>query len=117
MFQNSERQQLRNHPGMSFRGRRNWPPEWFPSPSKSGDTVTGEIGTLEEVFRSVLDKSRCYLTIRHEGQAYIGVLRFDDSNFCKEISDLLEHNNGRAIHEIASMEVGPSVEEFDSGDQ
>ena len=114
MFQNSE---LLQHRRLSFRGRRNWPPEWFPTPSKSGDTVTGEIGTLEEVFRSVLDKSRCYLTIRDEGQAYIGVLRFDDSNFCKEISDLLEHNNGRAIHEIASMEVGPSVEEFDSGDQ
>ena len=72
---------------------------------------------MKRCFESVLDKSRCYLTIRHEGQAYIGVLRFDDSNFCKEISDLLEHNNGRAIHEIASMELGPRVEEFDSGDQ
>ena len=113
MLQNSE-PQLRNHPRMSFRGRRNWPPEWYPTPSKSGDIETGEIGTLEEVFQSVLDESRCYLTIRHRGQVYIGVLRFDDSKFCKEVSDLLEHNNGRAIHEIASLQVGLSAE-FKSG--
>ena len=116
MFEDSEHPQLRNHPRMSFRGRRNWPPEWYPTPSKSGDIETGEIGTLEEVFQSVLDESRCYLTIRHRGQAYIGVLRFDDSEFCKEVSDLLEHNNGRPIHEIASMAVGPRAEP-DSGNR
>jgi len=89
MFEDSEHPQLRNHPRMSFRGRRNWPPEWYPTPSKSGDIETGEIGTLEEVFQSVLDESRCYLTIRHRGQVYIGVLRFDDSKSCKEVSDLI----------------------------
>jgi len=101
---------------MSFRGRRNWPPEWYPTPSVSGAIETGEIGILEEVFRSVLDESRCYLTIRHEGRAYIGVLRFDDSKFCKEVSDLLAHNNGRTIHEIASMAVGAGAES-ESGDR
>ena len=116
MFQDSERVPLRNHPAMSFRGRRNWPPEWFPTPGASDDTLTGEIGTLEEVFRPVLDESRCYLTIRHKGQAYIGVLQFDNIQFCKEISDLLGQNNGRAIDEIGSMTVGPSAE-FDSGDR
>lgn len=117
MFQNSERSQLHNHPRMFFRGRRNWPPEWFPTPSESGETVTGEIGNLEEVFRSVLDESTCYLIIRNEGRMYIGVLRFDDSDFCKEIADLLQHNNGRPIHEIGSTQVGSRAQVARSGDR
>jgi hypothetical protein len=82
----------------------------FPPPVNAVTPLTGEFGSLEEVFRSVLDESRCYLTIRHEGQTYIGVLRFDDSSFCKQISNLLQQNNGRAIHELASMEVGSSAD-------
>ncbi len=97
--------ELRQHPLMSFRGRRNWPPEWIQSPTQNGDTVTGEVGILKEVYPSVLDRSRCYLTITHNGQSYIGVLRFDNAGFCKKISELLSQNLTHEIEEIAGSDI------------
>lgn len=76
--------ELRNHPMMSFRGRRNWPPEWVQTPTQNSDTATDEVGILQEVCPSVLDPSRCYLIIIHDQKKYIGVLRFDSSEFCKQ---------------------------------
>jgi hypothetical protein len=100
-----ESMELRNHPRMSFRGQRNWPPEWIQTPTQNSDTATGEVGILQEIYRSVLDPSRCYLTIIHDQQNYIGVLRFDSSEFCKEISERLLRKISRPIAEIASSDI------------
>lgn len=100
-----ESMELRNHPRMSFRGQRNWPPEWIQTPTQNSDTATGEVGILQEIYRSVLDPSRCYLTIIHDQQNYIGVLRFDSSEFCKEISERLLRKISRPIAEVAGSDI------------
>lgn len=106
LYKRAKTMELRNHPLMSFRGRPNWPPEWIQSPTQNGDTATGEVGILEEVYYpSVLDPSRCYVTITHRGRAYFGVLRFDDTEFCQKISELLLQNLTREIEEIAASDV------------
>jgi hypothetical protein len=97
--------ELRAHPLMSFRGRPNWPPEWIQTPTKTTDTEIGEAGTLEEVYRSVLDPSRCYLTMTHNEQTYLGVLRFDSTEFCKQMSELLLRNIRRPIAEVAGLDI------------
>jgi hypothetical protein len=97
--------ELRNHPLMSFRGRRNWPPEWIQTPTQNSDTAIGEVGVLQEVYRSVLDPSRCYLTIIHNQMIYFGVLRFDGTEFCEQVSELLLRKLNNPIAEIASSDI------------
>ena len=43
---------LRDHPLMSYRGRRNWPPRWLPGKDIGGEELSGEIGALVEVVVS-----------------------------------------------------------------
>jgi hypothetical protein len=93
---------LRDHPHMNFLGGRNWPPPWIPIPITNGQVSVGEIGMLEEAHLSAIDDRKCYLTVRHEGHTYTGTLRFENSEFCKEVRELLERNYGRPIKELPS---------------
>ena len=91
---------------MSYRGRPNWPPEWIPTPAQNDRIASGEVGILEEVYcPSTLDSGRCYLTISFEGHNYIGVLRFDESDFCRRISSLLSQHTDHPISAIGDLDV------------
>ncbi len=86
---------LRDHPLISFGGRCHWPPMWMPIP-RHDDTTTDEVvGILEEVYGSVIDDRRCYLIVNQEGQTYMGTLQLENSEFCKELCELLKRNCGR----------------------
>jgi hypothetical protein len=96
---------LRDHPLMSFRGRRNWPPAWTPIRRKINNHLTGELGILLEASLSVIDDDRCYLLMEHEGDTYMGSLSFDDAEFCKRVCELLKSQRDRLIKEVGESDI------------
>ena len=68
---------------MTYQGVRNWPPVW--TREFGPETyAAGEVGTLEEVRRSVLD-NQCYLAIQYNGSRYVGFLQCDDREFFEKV--------------------------------
>ena len=98
---------LRNHPLMSYRGLRNWPPVWT---WRGGEGVDrrprGEVGILRDVFPSRVEpRSRVYLIMEHENEEYMGCLLFVDSTFCAQIHELLSKYRGCNIRELGDLDV------------
>ena len=101
---------LRDHPLMSYRGTRNWPPTWTKTSGGSRavaeETLRGEIGILERVLLSRVEPcNRCYLSIEFKHIVYLGSLLFDDATFCSQISDLLQPHIGKSIKEIGDLDL------------
>lgn len=100
---------LRDHPLMSYRGVRNWPPTWTKtggSPDLARETLHGEIGTLDQVLLSRVDPyTRCYLMIEFNNELYMGTLLFEDAAFCRQFCEFLQHYVGKSIREIGSLSV------------
>ena len=96
---------LRDHPSMSRRGVRNWPPEWKATRRSKDKLPKGEVGILKEVFMT--DNSDCELlmTIEFEGQRYFGGLEFEDPWFCSQVYNLLQHHFGRTIEDVGDLEL------------
>jgi len=101
---------LRDHPLMSYRGMRNWPPIWGCGPTYATECITGEVGVLRHVTRHYLVPLRCFLYMELEGRTYTGALLFDDAVFCEQIFDLLETCVGRSIKEIGDLDVSQTSE-------
>lgn len=95
---------LSDHPQVTFRGCRTWPPTWVQLPERNGQAPGGELGILEKVKPSIAGH-RVYLMSRYDGQIHLGHVDFDDDEFCKKIYKLMKRNCGRAIKEIAELEV------------
>jgi hypothetical protein len=101
---------LRDHPLMSRRGVRNWPPVWTWIDGREDKRPRGEIGTLKTVSLTKLNPANCcYLYIDHEGSSYMGCLLFDDHAFCAQIVKLVEGCYNRPISEIGSLEVSHTL--------
>src|SRR5262245_16539878 len=97
---------LRDHPLMSYRGVRNWPPSWKWLDRVENKYPRGEIGTLKSVLLSKLARAnRCCLLIQHEASSYLGCLLFDDPAFCKSITRVLQLCCNRSIAEIGGIDV------------
>ena len=96
---------LRDHPGMSYRGLKNWPPVWTQTQNGSVKTVLGEIGVLRCIYANDRIASKCYLVIDHEGQRYVGCLIFSDRSFANLVTRLLRTYVGRSIQEIGDLDV------------
>lgn len=96
---------LRDHPSMSYRGVRNWPPEWNAAQRSKDEMPHGEVGILKEVFMT--DDSDCelILTIEFEGHRYFGGLEFEDPWFSSQVYGLLQHQIGRAIKDVGELEL------------
>lgn len=95
---------LRDHPLMVRKsGWKTWPPRWW-SPSAPAQ-IRAEMGILEEVRKNDAIENKLYLTIRHQGSVYLGVLQFDDIVFCGQVLQLLEAQIGRSVREIGDMDV------------
>ena len=102
--------QLRDHPLMSHRGVRNWPPTWTKTSGSSravpGQTLRGEVGILEQILLSKIEPfNRCYLLITVRYMTYMGTLVFDDAVFCRQIAGLLQQNCGKPIKEIGDLDL------------
>ena len=81
---------LRDHPLMTYRGLRHWPPAWSCTDGNN-QHPKGEIGTLKAIFRSDMQPpNRCFLLISYEGSEYRGCLLFDDQAFCQQAMELLK---------------------------
>ena len=82
---------FRDHPLMSYKGLRSWPPTWIlPSLSEAKPPrVEGEVGILTDVRMYDLLSCRIFIGIKHMGNRYLGCLFLDDPAFCQEIYNLL----------------------------
>jgi hypothetical protein len=98
---------LREHPLMSYRGNRSWPPTWMRI--NGGDEATqpvGEVGILKRVTRSVIEPyDRCFLIIEYRGAEYLGALLLSDPAFCREIYRMLIQSCGKTIQEIGDIDL------------
>jgi len=87
---------------MTYQGVRNWPPVW--TREFGPETyAAGEVGTLEEVRRSVLD-NQCYLAIQYNGSRYVGFLQCDDREFFEKVYQSLRQSCGQSIHAIGELD-------------
>jgi hypothetical protein len=98
---------LRDHPLMSYRGIRNWPPVWTSATTTNCSVrhPRGEVGVLKYVHSNSLMSNKCFLIIDFEAKTYIGSLIFKDHAFCGQISNLLRDHVGRAIKDIGDVDV------------
>jgi hypothetical protein len=97
---------LRDHPDISYKGFRSWPPMWV---WRGGDRYThavGEVGVLKQVLPLTTDPcDRCFLIIEHDGQEYRGVLLVEDSRLCREVYRVLVEHCGEPIQQIAEIDL------------
>jgi hypothetical protein len=97
---------LRDHPLMSYKGNRNWPPTWMWVDGSEDKHPHGETRILKAVLLSKIEPAnRCLLLIFYEGSSYLGSLLFDDYVFCRQIVKLLQGYRNRPIAEIGSIEL------------
>ena len=96
---------LREHPSMSYRGIRNWPPEWTTTGQSESELLQGEVGTLKAVFMDDDSNAEVILIIDHEGYRCMGSLRFEDPWFCSQVYSLLQRHIERTIEEIGNLEL------------
>ena len=97
--------ELRNHPVMFRNGVNMWPPNWRNTSHGAGD-VSGEVGTLLEVFLSRLLPDQIYLVINTgDGNTYIGGLKFEKAAMAKTIFNFLQSCTGKPIAAIAALDL------------
>jgi hypothetical protein len=101
---------LRDHPLMSYRGTRNWPPVWTWTRGGENKYPKGEVGILKTLEPSKIQPGkRLFLNIEHEGSSYISCLFFDDPAFCTQITKLLMDYCNRPIVEIGGIDLSHTL--------
>jgi hypothetical protein len=95
---------LRDHPLMTKRGIRSWPPVWI---EKYGaKELTGEIGRLTYVGTNARRfPEAIFLHMVYEGTPYYGSLLTEDYAFRWALYELLQNNIGRTIKEIGELDL------------
>ncbi|HEY1373388.1 MAG TPA: hypothetical protein VGH50_13030 [Candidatus Binatia bacterium] len=109
--------ELRDHPLMTYRGIRSWPPVWTLIRGAGKDRPKGEVGVLKEIHVSATppaaDATRSYnrifLFIELDGQAYLGCLMLEDYAFRQQLAIILHDHCNRTIEEIGSIELGRTM--------
>jgi hypothetical protein len=97
---------LRDHPLMTYKDVRSWPPAWLWRGGYETTHPHGEVGILKEVIPStVACYNSCFLIMEHCGAEYIGVLFLSDPAFCRQIHALLVENCGETILEIGDIDL------------
>jgi hypothetical protein len=96
---------LRDHPGMSYRGIRNWPPKWTTTRQTRDQLPTGEIGILKYVSMHNDSRSEIILTIESGGRPYRGSLTFEDPWFCSQVYNILQLHVDHAIRDVGDLEI------------
>lgn len=93
---------LRDHPLMSYRGVKNWPPVWLqPDTDKK---LTGEVGLLTGVTADPA-KKKCFLHIEYAKEPYTGALLFEDEMFCWLMCKIISNQLGRKISDIGDFDI------------
>ena len=105
--------EFRNHPIMFRNGVKIWPPNWRHTSYGAGLVdVSGEVGTLLEVFLSKLLPDQIYLVINTgDGNTYIGGLKFEKPAMAKTIFNFLQSCAGKPIAAIAALDLPENFSE------
>jgi hypothetical protein len=97
---------LRDHPLMTYRGLRSWPPAWLWTGGYENTYPQGDVGILTDVLPSTVSPAdRCFLIMEHCGAQYMGALLLSDHAFYLQVYALLVHNCGETIHDIGDLEI------------
>jgi hypothetical protein len=97
--------ELRKHPRLIWRGRRNWPPNWSGPHGPHHPLPKGEVGILVEVKNGAVSPiPHCLLIMRYNEQNYYGSLFFDDWGMLNKFSETLRRHIGLPISEIGSLD-------------
>lgn len=100
--------QLREHPSMSYRGSRVWPPIWVSA--QSSKSRRGEVGLLKEVRTYPSKGGETYLMIDYEGTQYAGCLLLDDRTFSEHLSKFLQGCCEMLIKDIGSLDIPATLD-------
>lgn len=63
------------------------------------------MGTLEHVVSERHHGKKIFIFMDHEGDQYLGVIEFDDPEFCRGIYALLRSHVGCSIKEIGDLDL------------
>jgi hypothetical protein len=97
---------LRDHPLMSYKGIRSWPPAWLWRCGHESTFPEGEVGILKEVLLSTAPPNNsCFLIMEHCGAEYTGALLLSDHAFYLQIYSLLVHNCGQTMQDIGGIDI------------
>jgi|SRR5262245_40101508 len=97
---------LRDHPLMTYKGNRSWPPAWLWVAGYDNTHPQGEVGILKAVVRSrIQPHDRCFLVVEHYGAEYVGALLLNDPAFCRGIFDILNAHVGETVEEIGNIDL------------
>ena len=94
---------FRDHPLMSYRGMRSWPPVWIQRDKLDGKK--GEIGVLKRVCYHHHMPNECFLLIEHKDESWMGALVIDDRAFCAQIAEILRSYIDYSIKEIGGIDL------------
>ena len=98
---------LRDHPALVRRksGSCSWPPRWIALRPEDDDKPEGEVGTLEDVTMNEVIGNKIFLFVMYLGYRYMGVMTFDDPEFCQFLHDVLKLNRGLSIKRIGDLDL------------
>jgi hypothetical protein len=99
---------LKDHPALSHRKLRSWPPVWAWIGLNENKHPIGEVGILKEVHEDI-KSSRCFLTIEYENEHYMGCLFVKDPSFCRHLSILLQQRIGYRIEQIGNLDLSSTL--------
>lgn len=103
---------LREHPLMTYRGCRVWPPDWIRKHwARPGENIRhGEVGLLKEVVYDPYRPGRILLIIQHEDAEFLGCLVFDNASFCERIAEHMLRHYGSRIEDIGSSDISTGLD-------
>ncbi len=98
--------QVRDHPLMTRKsGFCSWPPLWTTTRHYENFRPKGEIGTLIQVLTNELIDRKLYVFVDYQGFRYLGLMAFDDPEFCHAIYTLLQSKVGLSIKDIGDIDL------------
>jgi hypothetical protein len=101
---------LREHPLMTYRSLRSWPPAWTWVGGADNQHPKGEVGILKEVKVSQINPAdRIFIYMEYKDASYIGCLLIDHHSFCHQIARLLQDCCGRPVREIADLDLSHTL--------
>jgi hypothetical protein len=105
-MQVTEAMNLRDHPLLSHRGVRSWPPAWHWLGDGKNHHPKGEVGILKQVkVPTTSPLNRCFLVIEYAGAFYMGCVLSDDVPFAIGLGRLLASHCNKPLESIGSIEI------------
>ena len=100
---------LRDHPVMRCMGRASWPPSrWRSMGGNQNVFLSGEIGTLKEVWVNQEPEilAKLYVLMEFDKRLYMGIAMIGDATFARQIYELLREHLDEPIASVGDLDVG-----------